>query len=439
MGEILFEIIVILLLIIANGIFAMSEMAIVTSRRSRLQTLAQEGKKGAKIALQISENPQNFLSTIQVGITLIGVLAGALSGATIAEVLAEIFRPLLGLYSFYATSLAFLVVVVSVTYLSLVIGELVPKQIALNYRESIAVFMAYPMQFFYRLIKPMAWILSSSSNLLLKAFGIKPNHSPPITEDEIRLIINEGTKAGVVEASEQSMVENVFDLDELPVAQLMTHKPDVVWLNVNDNWEENFKKIVESGHSYFPVCRDSLDEVMGVTSVKILLPQIVECQTSDITKNLAEPLFVPENMPAAKLLETFKQSRRHIALVIDEYGSVQGIVTLKDVLEAIVGDLPAIDQRTEPQAVKREDGSWLIDGMLPIEDFDQIFQINLTESEENITYHTIAGFLMNQLEHLPTAGEKLEYKNLVFEIMDMDGRRIDKILVTPKNPGPGES
>ncbi|MCS6984471.1 MAG: hemolysin family protein [Leptospiraceae bacterium] len=431
MGEILSEISVIFLLIVANGIFSMSEMALVTARRSRLKALAEEGNKRAQIALEISKNPQNFLSTIQVGITLISVLAGALSGATIASYLSRILEAILGAYSFYATSLAFFIVVIVVTYLSLVVGELVPKQIALNYRESIALAMAAPMQFFYRIIKPMAWLLGESSNLILRILRVQQYQEPPITEDEIRFMITEGTKAGVVEEREQNMVENVFNLDDLPVAQLMTHKPDVVWLNVNDSWEENFTKIVESGHSYFPVCQDSLDEVLGVISVKTIFPRYVQRKECSLTEALSEPLFVPENMPASKLLESFKQARRHLALVIDEYGSVQGIITLKDVLEAIVGDLPTLDQKAEPQAIQREDGSWLIDGMLPIEDFEQIFEVDLTEGQENVNYHTVAGFIMSQLEHLPTVGERVEFKNYVFEIVDMDGRRIDKILVRP--------
>ncbi len=434
MNEIIAEAIAIFSLILANGIFSMSEMAIVTARKTRLQTMAEEGSKGAKIALELAEDPNNFLSTIQVGITLIGVLAGALSGATIATVLTEFFVHQLGEYAHYAATLAFAVVVVTVTYVSLVVGELVPKQIALSYRESIAVVMARPMKLFAAFIRPLAWILTLSSTVFLKVLGIKNNEEPSITEDEIRTIINEGTKAGVVEASEQSMVENVFNLDDLPVAQLMTHRPDVIWLSVNDSLENNFQKIMESGHSYFPVCGDSLDDVLGITSVKFLLPDIIRGELKDLTKNLIEPLFVPENMAGAKLLETFKQSRKHIALVIDEYGSVQGIATLKDVLEAIVGDLPTNDSVSETQAVLRDDGSWLIDGMMPLEDFEELFHIDLAPENESVSYNTVAGFIMSELERLPVAGEKVEYRNFVFEIMDMDGRRIDKLLVKPPAP-----
>lgn len=356
-----FELLFILLLIMANGLLAMSEIAIVSARKARLQQRAADGDKGARAALELATAPNRFLATIQIGITLVGILAGAVGGATIAESLTVPLSriPLVAPYS-KAVSLG--IVVLSVTYLSLVIGELAPKRLALQSPERIAAAVAPSMHLLSVIASPAVYLLSLSTEMVLRIVGMRPSLEPPVTEEEVRIMIEIGTQAGVFQAAEQDLVERIFRFGDRRVDELMTPRLQIVWLDVDDPREENWQKMVASGHSLFPVFRGNLDNVLGMASVGALWARMVMGQPTDLQASLVQPLFVPETMSALKVLELFKQSGLHVALVMDEYGSIQGLVTLTDVLEAIVGDIPAIGERIEPQAVQREDASWLLAG-----------------------------------------------------------------------------
>jgi putative hemolysin len=423
-----FEVLFIFLLMIANGIFAMSEIAVIAARKVRLEQWANEGDVRAGVALELANAPNRFLSTIQVGITLVSTLAGAFGGATIADQLAlrlDTFARIAP-YS-HAVSLA--LVVLGITYFSLIIGELVPKRLALNNPERIASALGTPMRSLSRIASPVVHLLGLSTDLVLRMLGVRPSAEPPVTEEEIRVLIEQGTQAGMFEEAEQDMVERVFRLGDRRVSALMTPRTKIVWLDFDDSPEELSAQITESIYSRFPVYQGSRDNVLGIIHVKDLLPRCLTCQPLDLKAVLQHPLFVPESMRALKVLEMFKQSGTPIALVIDEYGHIQGMVTLNDVLEAIVGDIPTVDELTEPQAVQREDGSWLLDGMLPVDELKAIFDVPRLPGEETEEFQTLGGFVMLYLERIPMAGEHFEWGGLRFEILDMDGNRVDKVLV----------
>lgn len=423
------ELIAILLLILANGLFAMSEMAVVSARKARLEQWAEEGNGRARAALALSQAPNRFLSTVQIGITLVGILSGAFGGATLAERLgAQLSRvPWIG-DSGPAVALA--LVVLLITYLSLVFGELVPKRLALNNPERIAVGVAIPMRVLAAITAPVAHVLALSTEGVFRLLGIQPSTEPPVTEEELKVMLQQGTEAGIFEEAEQDMVENVFRLNDRRVSAVMTPHPDIVWLDVNEPPAELRRKIIASAYSRFPVCRGDLDNLLGIVRTKDLLARALNDQPLDLLNCLRSPLFVPEGMPASKVLQLFRNSKTHIALVIDEYGSIQGLVTLKDLLEAIVGEItPGIAFDNEPEVVQREDGSWLVDGMLPIDEFKELFDLEMLPDEERSGYQTLGGFVMSQLGRIPQAGDHFEWQALHFEVMDMDERRVDKVLV----------
>ena len=424
------QITIVLLLIIANGLFAMSEMAIVSARKARLRQRAEEGDHKARAALELAETPNRFLSTAQIGITLIGILAGAFGGATLAKELGAYLGRIPPLKP-YGEAIGLVIVVLATTYLSLVIGELVPKRLALNNPERIAAAIAAPMRALSVIAHPAVRLLSLSTELVLRILGIRPSAEPPITEEEIKLLLEQGTEAGVFQEVEQDMVESVLLLDERRAAGLMTPRPEIVWLDVEDSLEEVRRKMIASPYSRFPVCQGSLDNVLGEVEARDLLARSLCGEAFDLKSLLQKPLYVPETMPALKVLEAFKQSGTQMALVIDEYGSIQGLVTLKDILEAIVGDIPSAEELAEPQVVQREDGSWLLDGMLPVEELKEILGIGELPGEEQGLYQTTAGFVMTQLGRIPAAAEHFEWGGLRFEVMDMDGNRVDKVLVAP--------
>jgi putative hemolysin len=430
MPSVSFEILVVILLIIINGIFAMSEIAVVSARKTRLQQWAEEGNAKAHAALELANNPNQFLATIQIGITLIGILAGAFGGATIAKELAVILDniPWLAPYS-HPLSLAF--VVLGITYLSLVVGELVPKRLALNNPEGVATAIATPMRLLSRIAYPAVHLLGLSTEFLLRMLGVKPSTEPPVTEEEIRALIEQGTQAGMFEEAEQEMVERVFRLGDRRVSAVMTPRTEIVWLDRGATPAEIRHTITTSAHSRFLVADGSLDNVLGVVHAKDLLARIIDEQVVDLTSTLQQPLYVPESMRALKVLELFKQSGTHIALVIDEYGGIQGIVTPSDILEAIVGDLPEAGEQLEPLAVQREDGSWLLDGMLPVDEFKDLFDIAELPGEDQGIYQTLAGFVIMQLGRIPAVADYFEWEGLRIEVVDMDGNRVDKVLVTP--------
>lgn len=424
------EILVIFLLLLLNGVFAMSEMAIVSARKVRLQQLAKEGNRRARNTLKLAVDPNTFLSTVQVGITTIGVLSGAFGGATLAQKIATGLKAIPVLEP-YSDALGVGIVVVLVTYLSLIIGELVPKRLALNNAERIAMVVAAPMDFLSKLTSPLVKLLSASTNFVLWALRVKPSDEPAITQEEIEILIEQGTQSGALEEVEQDILESVLRLDEQRVGAVMTARPQIVWLDLDDSPEVMRQKIASSPYSRFLVSKDSLDNILGVAYVRDILAQSFTDAPWDLKALLRPPLFVPESMSTLKLLDLFKKKGTHIAVIVDEYGVIQGMITDTDILESIVGDLPAIDELEEPQAIRRDDGSWLLDGMLPIDRLKRLFNIDRLPNEELGNFQTLGGFVIVRLESIPMSGDWFECGNLRFEVVDMDGRRVDKVLVTP--------
>lgn len=430
MSSLTSEVFFVLLLILLNGVFAMSEMAIVSSRKVRLQQLVNQGNAKARIALELAASPNKFLSTVQIGITLIGILAGAFGGATIAESLENQLKQI-PLFASKSGTISLFLVVLVITYLSLVLGELVPKRLALNNPEQIAASVASQMRCLSRIASPAVHLLSFSTDRVLRLLGIGPSKEPEVTEEEIKILIEQGTEAGTFEQAEQEIFNRVLHLGDRRVSDLMTPRPEIVWLDLENSSEVNRHKMMGSIHIRFPVCQGSIDNVLGVVQVNDLLSRFLEGKPLDLTSSLRQPLFVPESTRALKVLELFKQSGPHLALVVDEYGVIQGLVTLNDILEAIIGDIPSVDQSDEMQAVQREDGSWLVDGILPVEDFRKLFNLDELPGEHRGNYHTLGGFVITHLGRIPTAADHFEWEGLRFEVMDMDGNRVDKILVMP--------
>jgi putative hemolysin len=417
------EILIVFVLIVLNGVFALSEMAVVSSRKARLQQRVNEGDLGAQTALHLAENPSNFLSTVQIGITLIGVLAGAVGGAAIAEPLAAWITDIPWL-AHYANSIALGSVVLVITGLSLVLGELVPKRLALHNPERAASVIARPMLFISRLFSPLVWLLGYSTDLILRLLSVKPAPELPVTEEELLVQLDQGTQAGVFGEVEQDMVEGVFRLHDRRVFSLMTPRSEIVWLDVNDSPEEIRKVIEESQFSQFPVCEDSLDTVIGIIKARDLLIESLRGESLRLQLNLQPVMYVPETAHASRALEIFKAGEAEMLIVVDEFGSVEGLLTISDILEEIVGDI----QDGEPQATQRQDGSWLLDGMLDVEDFKEIFNIRRLPDEDE--YETLGGFIMNHLGRVPNVADMFEWNGLRFEVMDMDGNRVDKVMVT---------
>ena len=438
MRDAVLEVLAVFLLTLCNGLLAMSEIAVLSARKARLQQRAESGDKGARVALELAGTPDRFLSTVQIGITLVGILAGALGGATIADGLGvQLGRiPLLAPYS---KALSVAIVVLSITYLSLVIGELVPKRLALNNAERIAASVAVPMKRLSTISAPFVSLLSFSTKAVLRLLRVQPSTEPAVTEEEVRIMIREGTQMGIFEKAERDILEHVFRLGDRRVSALMKHRTEIVWLDIDEPEEEILKKVTTSVHSRFPVARESLDNVHGVVRAKDLLNRHLSAcgerrRTTapiDLKSMLQPPLFVPENMPALQVLERFKESRSHIALVIDEYGGVQGLVTVYDVLEAIVGDIPLKGDVFEPEVVQRKDGSWLVDGILPVDEFKEIFDIKVLPGESEGHFETLGGFVMKFLGRIPTSTDTFTWRGIRFEVVDMDGLRVDKVLVVP--------
>lgn len=426
----LFEIIIIISLILANGLFSMAEMAVVSSQKTRLRQKASAGDAGAKVALELANNPNQLLSAVQIGISLIAILTGAYSGATVADELSVYLKDIFILAP-YSEGLSLVVVVLLTTFFSLVIGELVPKRIALSNPERIASTVASPLRFFSEAVSPLILLLSGSTDLLLRALGVKTYVEPSVTEEEIRILIDQGTTAGVIEEEEQDIMERVFSMGDRPVNSIMTPRGDIVWLDIDDSAEEIQRKIAGGSYSMFPVCSKRLDNVLGVVQSKDLLSCNLLDNKIELKSVLLPPLFVPESMRALKVLEKFKQTGIHLAIVLDEYGSVQGIVALIDLLEGLVGDIPHIDDLDEPEIMQRADGSWLVDGSLGVEEFKERLDIKSLPDEESGLYQSIGGFVMMQLEKVPSAGDHFEWNGYRFEVMDMDERRVDKLLVIP--------
>jgi len=423
------ETLVIFLLIAANGLLAMSEIAIVAARKARLQQSANSGDDGARTALELSAHPNRFLATVQIGITLVGILAGAFGGATLAHDIERLAAAVPTLAP-YAGIIGVGVVVVGVTFFSLVLGELVPKRIALVRAERIASTVAAPMRLLSSLAYPLVRLLGVSTDTVLRIFRVKPSLEPHVTPEEIKILVEQGTALGVFEESEQDMIEGVLRLDERKIGAFMTPRTQMVWIDVGDSPETLRTKIANSRHSRFPVILGSFDNVLGFVSAKDVLNQSLSSQPINIRQALGPPLFVPETASALKVLDLFKREGAHFALVTDEYGGIQGMVTDWDILEAIVGELPSRGEPSEPEVTVRDDGSWLVDGLLNIDRLEEILEMDTTPEEESGRYHTVSGFVMTRLGGIPAVGQHFEWKGFRFEVMDMDGRRVDKVLIS---------
>lgn len=414
------EILIIVLLAVLNGIFAMSEAAMIASRRARLQQLAERGSSGAETAIKIAEEPNRFLSTVQIFITLIGILGGAFGGATVAEEIADALRETS--FAPYADALGFAIIVLFTTYISLILGELVPKRLALRSPERIASLIAMPMQMLSKLAAPIVKLLSVSTDAVLWLLGSRETEESAVTEEEITIMIQQGVETGVFEASEQDMVEGIFRLGDRRVSSLMTPRTEIVWLNLRDSREENRRKMVESGFSRFPVCDGDLDHVVGLIQAKDILARIFTNEELDLKPIVIDPIYVPESVSASKVLELFRERSLHMAFVIGEHGGLEGLVTTQDILEAIVGE-PEVQE-----AVQRKDGSWLLDGMMTVDDVKD--QLDVAELPgEYDRFETLSGFVMAQLGDVPKEGDSFEWGNYRFEVVDMDGLRVDKVMV----------
>ena len=427
------EIFVLVALIVLNGAFAMSEIALVTARRGRLARLAQDGDASAAIAMKLGEEPTRFLSTIQIGITSIGILNGIVGEAALAGPLA-VWLQTLGLAQRISEIGSTVLVVVVITYVSIVVGELVPKRIGQLNPEGIARLVARPMNLLSIASRPFVHLLAGSTALLLRLVGQREGAAPSVTEEEIHALLDEGSEAGVIEKSEHEMVRNVFRLDDRQIGSLMVPRSDLVWLDVSRPLEENLAVMAESDHSRFPVCRGGLDDILGIVGSKQLFNQLLCGAPVDLTKELQAPVYVPESLTGMELLDQFRASGTHMVFVVDEYGEVQGMVTLHDVIESVTGEfLP--ENNEEAWGVRREDGSWLLDGLIPILELKDRLGIKTVPEEDKGRYHTLSGMVMWLLGRLPGTGDVATWEGWRLEVVDLDGKRIDKVLATAL-PGP---
>ena len=417
------EIIIIIVVILINAVFVLSEMSVASSRKARLQQRINDGDQRAETVLNLIENPNLFLATVQLGITVVGVFVGAVGGATLSQPLSGLLRNVPWLAD-YAESLALAIVVISIAFFSIILGELVPKRIALHNPELIASTLAGPMIVVSKIFAPFVWLLGRITDFVLKLLGVQPGNEPPVTEEEIQLLIDQGTQAGVFEEAEHDMVEGVFSLGDQRVYSLMTPRTDVVYLDVNDSIDEIREKIAQSEYSRFPVRQGTLDVILGVVKARDLLVKSLSSEPIRLKDLLKPAFFIPETMFASRALEIFKEKGTEILLVIDEFGGLQGILTINDILEEIVGQI----ELEEPQATQRQDGSWLLDGMLEVDEFKEIFNLHGLPHEDE--YETLSGFVMVSLGRVPQATDEFEWHGLRFEVIDMDGRRVDKVLVT---------
>jgi putative hemolysin len=421
---------IILALIVANGLFVMAELAIVSARKIRLQQAANQGNRGARAALALANEPNNFLATVQIGITMITIVSGAFGEKQVSEFLKPFIADIPALKP-YAEGVTFGISIAFITFLTLVIGELVPKRLALNSPESIAVTAAQPIQFFAKLATPFALLLNRSADGVLKLMGVRPSGEPQVTEEEIKVLIEQGTEAGMFEQAEEDIMKRVFQLGDRRVSSIMTPRLEIVWVDLEDSEEEKRRTLREDSHARFPVCEGGLDSLMGVVQVYDLLMESIDGESLDFMKSLQKPVYVPESTRALKILELFQKSGDQMAFVVDEYGVIQGLVTLTDILQALVGDLPSAEDMEEPQAVRREDGSWLFDGMLPIYQFKEFLEIEekILPGEDRGSYQTLGGFVVMYLSRIPSAADHFVWGDYRFEVMDMDGNRVDKVLV----------
>lgn len=432
-GTMVSEILIILLLILFNGVLAMSEIAMVSVRRVRLENAAKRGDIRAKRALDLHNEPTKFLSTVQIGITLISILTGIFSGAAIKDSIAQSIAKLpFEFITEYTDTIALVIVVIIITAVSLIIGELVPKRIGMRYPEPIAKTMAGPMLVLSAITRPFVWLLTKASDLIMRLLQIKGYNDDQVTEEEIKAIIQEGTQTGAIEEIEQDIVSRVFHLGDRRIASLMTHRNDIIWLDVNEPIERVYEDIQSEVHSIYPVCETEFDKVIGIVYIKDLFIARTKKEITSLRELIKPVLFLPENNTAYDVLAKFKESKIHYALVVDEYGSSQGLVTINDILEALVGEFDELNL-PDYSIIEREDGSYLIDAALPFYDFLNYFEMEEEFARlDELEYNTLAGFLLHQLERIPREGERVDWKQYEFEVVDMDATRIDKVLFRQK-------
>lgn len=421
---------VILVLILINGFFAMAEMAMISARRARLQHAAVLGRGGAQVALDLKRDPGRFLSTVQIGITVIGVLASVIGGATLADALAQWLRTFPG-WAAYAQSVSFAVVVILISYFSLILGELVPKRIALGRPEAIAAYLSRPLRTMARIVGPVEWLLSASSGLVLRALPLRTVEPAPVTEEEIGLMLREATAAGHFEAAETAIVQMALRLGDRRVSGMVTPRTQVEWLDVTDSDEDNRRKIGESAHSRFPVVEGGPQQVIGVVQVKDLLAAMLAGRPFDIKGAMQPPLYLPEGVTALRALEIFKERGQPMALVVDEYGDFGGIVTLHDILQSLVGDIAEPGETSSPAVVRREDGSFLVEGMMAIDEVMDLTGLHELPGAASGDFHTLGGFLMARINRIPAVGDRVAVDGFGFEVVNMDGRRVERVLITP--------
>lgn len=420
------EILIIVILILLNGVFSMSEIALVSSKKYKLEGLAKKGSSNAKKALQLASKPNTFLSTVQIGITLIGILTGLFSGESLTEPLTIWLDQFVAITP-YASQIAITIVVVFITFFSILFGELIPKRIGLMFPEAIATIVAPPMKFLSMLARPFIALLTATSDFVLAIIGLKNAQNEAVSEEEIKAIIQDSTTAGEIQEIEQDIVERVFALGDRTVSEIMTHRSDVVWVDQKDNLDEIKEKIKDKFHSVYLVCDKVLDDWKGVVYVKELFPIQFKDVTFKLENYIRKPIIFPESTPVYKVLEKFKENKFHYGIVVDEYGSLEGLVAMDDVLDALLGDMSEYNQE-EFQITPRNENSWLIDGQIPYYVFCEYFEIDEDSYEGN--FNTLGGFILQVLGHIPTTGEKLVWEKYEFEIVDMDGVRIDKIMMT---------
>ncbi|MBN2275947.1 MAG: HlyC/CorC family transporter [Bacteroidales bacterium] len=431
------ELLVIFILLFLNGLFAMYEIALVSSRKFRLEEKARFGNKGAAMALKLLQKPENILSAIQVGITLIGIFAGAYGGVAIAEDVAPIIAKIPVLAS-YADTIALILIVGFITYLSLIIGELVPKTLALNNPEIISSFFSPGMKVMGSVFYPVVWILALSTKLVLKIFGVKSKEQPPVTEEELRYLLKKGSESGIIEKEESEIITEVMRFADRRASHIMIQRMDVKWLDINADLQEIVDAAVSSDHMLLPVCKNNIDDIKGIVNVKDLLAEYVTNKTVEIEKLLTEPLFIPERVLAVKILELFRKTKKHFGVVVDEYGSMVGIITLHDLAENIMGELPGMTDVDEPEIFQREDGSFIIDGLMKLDVLKDLLGLYsfFEPDEEKADIHTVGGLAMHKLNKVPHAGNIFTIGHYRFEIIDMDGTRVDKVLVNLKSNTP---
>jgi putative hemolysin len=429
----LMDLALLIFLTLLNGLFAMSEMALAASRKARLQVMAETGDAGAMVAMRLHDNPTQFLSTVQIGITSIGVLNGIVGEAAFSPPLADWLQTQFPLRDRVASITATALVVIIITIVSIIFGELVPKRVGQMYPESVARLISRPMLWLSRATRPLVRFLSFTTDAVLKLLGIKDKGNRSVTEEEIAAQLEEGLDAGVIEAHEHQMVRNVFRLDDRQIGSMMIPRSDIAWLNLDVSVSDNLATIAQHGYSRYPVCRGGLDDVVGVASAQSLLHQLSQSGEIELDKGLLPAVFVPETLSGMELLEHFRGSDTQMVFVVDEYGEIQGVITLRDVLEAITGEF----KPPEPEdawAIQRDDGSWLIDGLIPVPELKDRLEIKSMPDEDRGRYNTLAGMVMLLLGRLPQTTDSVEWEDWRYEVVDMDGKRIDKVLATRLPP-----